>query len=175
MNAATAGSLQAAALPRWLPAYVGIGSNLEDPRHQVERAFEALAHLPQTRLVLRSALFRTVPLGEVVQPAFVNAAAGLLTQLSPEDLLTELRAAERALGREPPRQRWGPRVIDLDLLVVGREERATDTLTLPHGGIAERDFVLYPLADIAPDLDVPRLGRVAMLRDRVANRGLERL
>jgi 2-amino-4-hydroxy-6-hydroxymethyldihydropteridine diphosphokinase len=175
MSAATAGSLQAAAQPRWLPAYVGIGSNLEDPRRQVERAFEALAHLPQTRLVLRSALFRTVPLGEVLQPAFVNAAAGLLTQLSPEELLAELRAAERALGREPPRQRWGPRLIDLDLLVMGCETRATEALKLPHPGIAERDFVLYPLAHIAADLEVPGLGRVATLRERVANRGIERL
>jgi 2-amino-4-hydroxy-6-hydroxymethyldihydropteridine diphosphokinase len=175
MSVATAGLTQVAEPPRWLPAYVGIGSNLEDPRRQVERAFEALAHLPRSRLVMRSALFRTVPFGEVVQPAFVNAAAGLLTQLSPEDLLAGLREVERALGREPPRQRWGPRVIDLDLLVLGRETRATDALKLPHPGIAERDFVLYPLADIAPDLDVPGLGRVATLRARVANRGIEAL
>jgi 2-amino-4-hydroxy-6-hydroxymethyldihydropteridine diphosphokinase len=175
MNAATAGSVQAGAEPRWLPAYVGIGSNLEDPRRQVERAFEALAYLRKSRLVLRSALFRSVPLGDVVQPAFVNAAAGLLTQLSPEDLLDELRQAERALGREPPRQRWGPRVIDLDLLVMGRETRATEALTLPHPGIAGRDFVLYPLAHIAPDLEVPGLGRVATLRAQVTDRGIEKL
>jgi 2-amino-4-hydroxy-6-hydroxymethyldihydropteridine diphosphokinase len=175
MSTAPAGSVQAAEVPRWLPAYVGIGSNLEEPRRQVERAFEALAQLPRSRLVLRSALFRTVPFGEVVQPAFVNAAAGLLTQLSPEDLLAALRGVERALGREPPRQRWGPRVIDLDLLVVGRETRDTEALKLPHPGIAERDFVLYPLAHIAPDLDVPGLGRVQSLRERVTNRGIERL
>jgi 2-amino-4-hydroxy-6-hydroxymethyldihydropteridine diphosphokinase len=175
MSATTAGLAQHAEPPRWLPAYVGIGSNLDDPRQQVERAFEALTRLPQSRLVLRSALFRTVPYGEVVQPAFVNAAAGLLTQLAPEALLAELRSVERALGREPPRERWGPRVIDLDLLVMGRETRATDSLRLPHPGIAERDFVLYPLAHIAPDLDVPGLGRVETLRARVANRGIERL
>jgi 2-amino-4-hydroxy-6-hydroxymethyldihydropteridine diphosphokinase len=175
MSAAPAGHVHAESRPRWLPAYVGIGSNLEDPRRQVERAFEALAQLSKTLLVLRSRLFRTVPFGEVVQPAFVNAAAGLLTQLPPEDLLGELRNLERALGREPPRQRWGPRVIDLDLLVLGRETRATEALQLPHPGIAERDFVLYPLADIAPDLEVPGVGRVAVLRARVANRGIEAL
>jgi 2-amino-4-hydroxy-6-hydroxymethyldihydropteridine diphosphokinase len=98
-----------------------------------------------------------------------------VTQATPEELLNQLRQLERELGREPPRERWGPRVIDLDLLVFGREERATETLTLPHAGMAMRDFVLYPLADLAPDLDVPRLGRVAALRDRVANRGIERL
>ena len=173
MSAAPAGIAQAAAV--WQPAYVGIGSNLEDPRRQVERAFDALTRLPRSRLVLRSALFRTVPFGGVVQPAFVNAAAGLLTQLTPEELLAELREVERALGREPPRQRWGPRVIDLDLLVLGRATRATEALKLPHPGIAERDFVLHPLADIAPDLEVPGLGRVAILRARVADRGIEAL
>jgi len=159
----------------WLPAYVGVGSNLDDPQAQVKRAVQALAHLPGSRLIVSSPLYRTQPFGEVVQPAFVNAVAGLLTQSTPEELLAALRTLERELGREPPRERWGPRVIDLDLLVVGREQRATETLTLPHAGMAMRDFVLYPLADIAPDLEVPGLGRVAALRDRVANRGLIRL
>jgi 2-amino-4-hydroxy-6-hydroxymethyldihydropteridine diphosphokinase len=160
---------------RWLPVYVGVGSNLADPEAQVKRALRALEHLPGSRLVACSPFYRTQPFGEVPQPPFVNAVAGLLTQSTPEDLLAALRNLERELGREAPRERWGPRLIDLDLLVVGREERATESLTLPHAGIAERDFVLYPLADVAPDLDIPRLGRVAALRDRVANRGIERL
>jgi len=160
---------------RWLPAYVGVGSNLQDPAAQVTRAIEALGRLRGCQLVARSALYRTRPLGEVVQPAFVNAVAGLLTQLAPEELLAALRTLERELGREPPRERWGPRVIDLDLLMVGRETSSTETLTLPHPGIAARDFVLYPLADIAPDLEVPGLGTVEGLRGRVANRGIERL
>jgi 2-amino-4-hydroxy-6-hydroxymethyldihydropteridine diphosphokinase len=159
----------------WLPAYVGVGSNLSDPAAQVRRALTALAGLPGTLLVASSPLYRTRPFGDVVQPAFVNAVAGLLSQRTPEELLADLRALERTLGREAPRERWGPRLIDLDLLVVGRETRATDSLTLPHPGIAERDFVLYPLADVAPDLDVPGLGRVAVLRERVADRGIERL
>ena len=163
------------AAPRWLPAYVGLGSNLSDPERQVRRALAALGELPDTRLVVASALYRTKPFGDVVQPAFVNAVAGLLSRRTPEELLADLRALERTLGRDPPRERWGPRVIDLDLLAMGRETRATDTLTLPHPGIAERDFVLYPLADVAPELDVPGLGRVASLRARVANRGIERL
>jgi 2-amino-4-hydroxy-6-hydroxymethyldihydropteridine diphosphokinase len=160
---------------RWLPAYVGVGSNLSDPEAQVRRALAALAKLPGTTLVASSPLYRTQPFGEIVQPAFVNAVAGLLTQRTPEELLADLRALERSLGREPSRERWGPRVIDLDLLVVGREMRATDSLQLPHPGIAERDFVLYPLADVAPDLEIPGLGRVTGLRERVANRGIERL
>ncbi len=175
MNAAAGDLAKTRTAAHWLPAYVGVGSNLEEPARQVERAFDALSRLPSTRLVLRSPLYRTPPFGEIVQPAFVNAAAGLLTQLAPEDLLAALRAIERDLGRLPPRERWGPRVIDLDLLVVGRETRATDSLKLPHPGIAERDFVLFPLADIAPDLEVPGLGRVAKLKERVANRGVEKL
>jgi 2-amino-4-hydroxy-6-hydroxymethyldihydropteridine diphosphokinase len=111
----------------------------------------------------------------VAQPAFEKAEAGLLTQLTPEDLLAELRRLERELGREAPRERWGPRRIDLDLLVVGNQVRSTGTLTLPHPGITERDFVLYPLADIAPDLEVPGQGRIATLRARVADRGIEKL
>jgi 2-amino-4-hydroxy-6-hydroxymethyldihydropteridine diphosphokinase len=160
---------------RWLPAYIGVGSNLSDPETQVKRAMQALDRLPGSRLLASSPLYRTKPFGDVVQPPYVNAVAGLLTRSTPEELLAALRNLERELGREPPRERWGPRVIDLDLLVVGREERATETLTLPHAGIALRDFVLYPLADIAPDLEIPRLGRVAELRDRVVNRGIERL
>jgi 2-amino-4-hydroxy-6-hydroxymethyldihydropteridine diphosphokinase len=125
----------------------------------VTRASTALARLPRLALVLRSPLYRTQPLGEVVQPAFVNAVAGLLTQLTPEDCWPTARL-ERELGREPPRERWGPRLIDLDLLVLGarRAPRDADAAASRH---RERDFVLYPLADIAPDLDVPGLGRVA--------------
>ena len=173
MNSATAEV--ASASSRWLQAYVGVGSNLSDPRAQVARALEAIGRLRGCRLVASSPMYLTQPLGELVQPAFVNAVAGLLTQSTPEDLLSSLRALERELGREPPRERWGPRVIDLDLLVLGRETRATEILKLPHPGIAERDFVLYPLADIAPDLEVPGLGRVAHLKERVPNRGVEKL
>jgi 2-amino-4-hydroxy-6-hydroxymethyldihydropteridine diphosphokinase len=164
-----------APIARWLPAYIGVGSNLSDPGMQVRRALAALGELPDSRLIAASPLYRSKPFGTVVQPAYVNAVVGLLSRRTPEELLADLRALERTLGREPPRERWGPRVIDLDLLAMGRETRATDSLTLPHPGLAERDFVLYPLADIAPYLDVPGLGRAGRLRERVANRGIERL
>jgi len=159
----------------WQPAYVGVGSNLSEPRAQVQRALGALGRIRDSRLVAASPLYHSPPLGEVVQPPFVNAVAGILTRLTPEEMLAELRRLERELGREPPRERWGPRIIDLDLLVHGRETRATPELTLPHAGLGERDFVLYPLADIAPHLDVPGLGRVASLVLRVTNRGVVRL
>ncbi len=118
MNAATDALAGAAAALRWQPAYVGVGSNLAEPRAQVQRALEALGRIRDSRLVAASPLYQTPPLGEVVQPPFVNAVAGLLTRLSPEELLAELRRLERELGREPPRERWGPRIIDLDLLVL---------------------------------------------------------
>jgi len=159
----------------WRPAYVGLGSNLEDPRTQVVRAFEELRGLPLTRLMLTSPLYRSRPLGSVPQPDFINAAAALLTQLEPRALLNELRAIEARHGRPAVHERWGPRVLDLDLLSFGDERRVEPDLTLPHPGIPARNFVLYPLADIAPDLDLPGLGRVAELAGKVSAEGLARL
>jgi 2-amino-4-hydroxy-6-hydroxymethyldihydropteridine diphosphokinase len=156
----------------WQPAYIGVGSNLNGPRQQVVAACARLAQLPRSRLVLTSRLYVSRPLGPVAQPDFVNAAAAILTQLAPGALLAELRAIETAMGRPTERVRWGPRVIDLDLLSYGRERCSDAALTLPHPGIVERNFVLYPLAEIAPDLDLPGLGRVAELAARVTSEGL---
>jgi 2-amino-4-hydroxy-6-hydroxymethyldihydropteridine diphosphokinase len=158
----------------WQPAYVGIGSNLDDPAAQVRAAIDRLARIRLTRRVLVSSSYRTAPFGVTDQPEFVNAAAGLLTQLDPASLLTELRAIESAMGRAR-RERWGPRVIDLDLLVYGTERRTGGELTLPHPGIVERNFVLYPLAEIAPDLEVPGLGRTTELKERVGSAGIRPL
>jgi 2-amino-4-hydroxy-6-hydroxymethyldihydropteridine diphosphokinase len=162
-------------MPIWQPAYIGIGSNLEDPKTQVLRACEGLETLAATRVLGVSPLYRSKPFGPVAQPDFVNAAAALLTQLDSRGLLLELQGLERSLGRPGERERWGPRIIDLDLLVYGRERRQEPGITLPHPGIVERNFVLYPLADLAPDLDVPGLGPVAELKGRLAPLGLERL
>jgi 2-amino-4-hydroxy-6-hydroxymethyldihydropteridine diphosphokinase len=156
----------------WHPAYIGLGSNLSDPRAQVLKACARLTELPLSRVLLTSPLYRSRPLGTVAQPDFVNAVAGVLTQLDPEALLAALKALEAALGRPPQHERWGSRIIDLDLLSHGRERRSEAALTLPHPGIVERNFVLYPLADIAPDLDLPGLGRVAELKKRVTPEGL---
>ena len=156
----------------WQPAYVGLGSNLQDPRAQVVNAFEKLGAIARTRTIIVSPFYVSKPLGPVAQPDFVNAVAGLLTQLSPEELLAQLRVLEQALGRPSRHEKWGPRIIDLDLLIYGHECRDGPELTLPHPGIQERNFVLYPLAVIAPDLDVPGLGRVALLKQRVAATGL---
>jgi 2-amino-4-hydroxy-6-hydroxymethyldihydropteridine diphosphokinase len=161
--------------PRWTPAYIGLGSNLEGPAQQVERGFGALGRLPDTLLVARSRCYRSRPLGPQDQPDFINAAAGLLTRLAPEDLLAQLKQLEATLGREQPVRRWGPRVIDFDLLLFGAETRATQVLTLPHPGLLERNWVLYPLRDIAPSLWVPGQGRVTDLADRLGTDGIEPL
>jgi 2-amino-4-hydroxy-6-hydroxymethyldihydropteridine diphosphokinase len=156
----------------WQPAYIGLGSNLADPRRQVLGALAHLAQLPRTRVVSTSRLYASRPFGPVAQPDFVNAAAGVLTQLEPGALLEALRAIETAMGRPAERVRWGPRLIDLDLLCYARERRTDAALTLPHPGIVERNFVLYPLAEIAPELELPGLGRVAELAGRVTSDGL---
>jgi 2-amino-4-hydroxy-6-hydroxymethyldihydropteridine diphosphokinase len=161
--------------PLWVPAYVAIGANLGDALASVEQAFARLPELPRTRLIARSRLYRTQPLGPQDQPEFINAAAGLLTQLAPLELLHELKALEQAMGRGKPIVRWGPRVIDFDLSVFGSERIDTEALTVPHPGVPVRNFVLYPLLDIAPELEVPGHGRIRELAARVSAQGLTAL
>ena len=159
----------------WRPAYVALGSNLSDPRRQVENAFDALAALPDARLVARSSLWRSAPLGPQDQPEFVNAVAGLVTTRDPRAFLASLQAVERRLGKVEPAARWGPRVIDLDLVAFADFRIDGPGLTLPHPGLHRRNFVLYPLSEIAAELWVPGLARVRRLRDRVSPVGIERL
>jgi len=160
---------------RWFPAYVALGSNLDDPPAQVERAFTALAELRGSRLVARSSLYRSLPFGPVAQPDFVNAVAGMLTMLDAAAMLLEIKALEQRLGRERPVVRWGPRRIDLDLLVHGVTRIDEPQIKVPHPGVAERAFVLTPLAELAPDLDVPGVGRVRTLAARMGEAGMSRM
>jgi 2-amino-4-hydroxy-6-hydroxymethyldihydropteridine diphosphokinase len=159
----------------WQPAYVGLGSNLAGPREQVLTACTALTQLPLSRVVLTSRLYASRPFGPVAQPDFINAVVGLVTRLDPGALLEALQGIERSMGRPQERQHWGPRVIDLDLLSYDRRRCQEPQLILPHPGIVERNFVLYPLAEIAPDLDLPGLGRVAELKARLTAEGLSLL
>jgi 2-amino-4-hydroxy-6-hydroxymethyldihydropteridine diphosphokinase len=160
---------------RWIPAYVALGSNLDDPPVQVARAFTALAGLRGSRMVARSSLYRSRPFGPVAQPDFVNAVAGMLTTLDAATMLAELKALEERLGRDRPVVRWGPRRIDLDLLVHGTTRIDEPQIQVPHPGIADRAFVLTPLAEVAPDLDVPGVGRVRVLAARVDEAGMSRM
>lgn len=149
-------------MPQPVAAFVALGSNLGDPQARVQQGFAALATLPHTKLRARSRLYRTPPWGIVDQPDFVNAAACLATGLAPRALLDALLAIEAGAGRVRG-VRNGPRTLDLDLLVYGDQIIATPDLTVPHPRLHERAFVLVPLADLAPDLDVPGQGRVADL------------
>ena len=149
-------------MPAPVVAYVALGSNLDGPRVQVARGFEELAALPHTALRARSRLYRTPPWGIVDQPDFVNAAARIETTLLPHELLDGLRAIEARAGRVRGVPN-GPRTLDMDLLVYGNQSLREAGLAIPHPRLHERAFVLLPLADIAPDLEVPGHGCVSEL------------
>lgn len=156
-------------------AHVALGANLGDPRAQVRAAIDALDALADTRVTARSPLYLTPPWGVTDQPAFVNAVVALETALPPDALLAALQDLETKAGRVREGRRWGPRRLDLDLLLYGDQCMHAEHLQVPHPCLAERAFVLLPLADIAADVEVPGLGRVADLLDRVDTRGCRRL
>lgn len=144
------------------PAYIGLGSNLSSPSEQLERAFEHLALIPETELIAKSSLYRSAPLGGIEQPDFMNAVAKLATFLDASALLEQLQWIENLHGRVRG-ERWGPRVLDLDLLVYGDQQINAATLIVPHPGISERNFVLLPLREVEPDLLIPGLGPVSAI------------
>ena len=155
-------------------AYIGLGSNLDNPESQLKTAIEALTGLPQTRLQARSSLYRSAPMGPQDQPDYLNAVVQLSTGLEPEALLDKLQGIEQAQGRVRA-QHWGPRTLDLDILLYGEDVVATERLKIPHPGIAERSFVLYPLAEINGQLEIPGLGGVGSLMEQCPDAGLSRL
>ncbi|HSQ72779.1 MAG TPA: 2-amino-4-hydroxy-6-hydroxymethyldihydropteridine diphosphokinase [Rubrivivax sp.] len=151
--------------------FVGLGANLGDPRATLEHALEALADVPQTRRVAVSPLYRSGPV-DATGPDFVNAVAELRTALAPRELLQALQAIEQTHGRQRP-YRNAPRTLDLDLLLYGERIIDEPGLTVPHPRLQGRAFVLRPLADLAPDLVHPRLGRLDAFRDAVADQPIE--
>ena len=148
-------------------AYVGLGANLGDRGRALQRALDRLAAQPGIELVGVSAFRETEPVGFRDQPRFLNAAAALETELTPRELLTRLLAVEQDLGRTRNGPRYGPRTIDLDLLVYGAEVVDEPGLTVPHPRLAERRFALEPLAELDPTLVVPGHGPVAALLAQV--------
>lgn len=154
--------------------YVGLGSNLNDPLKQIHSALTALAHLPKTVLITASPLYQSDPMGPQNQPVFINAVAQLQTTLSPFELLDVLHQIEQRQGRQRT-VHWGPRTLDLDILLYGQEQIATSTLVIPHDGLKERVFVLYPLADIAPDLILPDGTSLSALISQHEPKGLVRI
>jgi len=166
-------------------AYIGLGSNLGDPQQQLKRACRALADLPHSHLRRCSPFYRSQPLptGETAghgvttepQPDYINAVAALETGLSPLELLDALQAIEQIQGRQRNGQRWRARTLDLDILLYGQEIITSPRLAVPHPGMAEREFVLYPLAQIAPQLVLPHGQRLSELLAKCPLRGLQRL
>jgi len=155
--------------------YIGIGSNLDGPQEQVRRARDALAELPNTRVVGISPLYRNPAVGPGDQPDYVNAVAVIQTLLEPHVLFDALQAIEANQGRRRGALRWQARTLDLDLLVYGDRTIHDQHLTVPHPNMQERAFVLKPLLDLAPDLDVPGLGPVAGLLSAAPDGQLRRI
>ncbi|SDZ97220.1 2-amino-4-hydroxy-6-hydroxymethyldihydropteridine diphosphokinase [Microbulbifer marinus] len=134
--------------------YIGLGSNLAEPEKQLRSALEAMDTIPATRLLRSSSFYRSAPVGPGEQPDYINAVAELETELAPLALLDRLQAIEAAHGRERS-IRWGARTLDLDILLFGREQIDVPRLQVPHPRMAERNFVLLPLAELEPELQLP--------------------
>lgn len=135
-------------------AYIGLGSNLGDPLENLRRAVSRLESSDSIRSITCSSVYRSRPVGYLDQPDFLNAVVRVLTDLDPIDLLLLCRSIESALGRKR-KERWGPRTMDLDILLFEGEEVLTEELTIPHPRMAERGFVLLPLLEVEPDARFP--------------------
>jgi 2-amino-4-hydroxy-6-hydroxymethyldihydropteridine diphosphokinase len=155
-------------------AFIGLGSNLEDPHSQLQRAFAELDRLPDTRLVARSSLYRSAPLGYADQPEFVNAVAQIATALTPQTLLQALLEIEREHGRERT-FRNAPRTLDLDILLYDDMRMHEHGLTLPHPQMHLRAFVLQPLLEVAPGCVIPGIGSAQQALRNCADQQLEKL
>lgn len=153
-------------------AFVGLGANLGDPASQIRQAIGMLDGHATLEVIATSRLYRSAPLGPPGQPDYANAVVQLDSALTAQGLMTALLEVERAMGRRRDGQRWGPRHIDLDLLLYDNQVVAVTGLTVPHPHLHERNFVLVPLAEIAPDAEVPGHGRAAQLAAAIGSEGL---
>jgi 2-amino-4-hydroxy-6-hydroxymethyldihydropteridine diphosphokinase len=156
-------------------AYIGLGSNLSDPLQQVTAALQELSTIPDTELCATSSLYASKPMGPSDQPDFVNAVAKISTRLSPDELLFELQNIEQTHRRQRNDQRWGPRTLDLDIILFGELQMDTAKLKIPHYGVAEREFVLIPLQELQANLIIPGKGTVEELISQLPPYELERL
>jgi 2-amino-4-hydroxy-6-hydroxymethyldihydropteridine diphosphokinase len=155
-------------------AYIGLGSNLDDPYSHLAHAVHELGELPFSSLHAVSSFYKSKPMGPAGQPPYANAVACLKTRLVAVDLLHELQAIENKHGRER-KQHWGPRTLDLDILVYGNAQMNCEELTIPHPGIKYREFVIYPLHEINKDLMIPGLGTVHRIEKNCYANGLIQL
>jgi len=154
--------------------YIGLGANLGDPLQTLRDALTALAGIPKTQVLLQSSFYRSKPMGPADQPDYVNAVAELATALAPSSLLAELQRIENDFGRRRER-RWGARTLDLDILLFGAHCCHTETLTIPHPGLEQRDFVVIPLLEIAPDLILPNKRTLQDISKNLDDHELQRI
>ena len=157
------------------PVYIGLGSNLDNPEAQLSKAIKALKILPDTEYLCNSSFYRSEPVGPQGQPDYINAVAMLNTNLLALSLLERLQAIEVQQGRVRGSERWGPRTIDLDLLLYGDEQINDDNLIVPHQEMHKRNFVMYPLHEIASELAIPGKGSVAELLGDFEHIGIEKI
>ena len=155
--------------------YIGVGSNLNSPIKQVKTAIINLSILPKTMILNQSSLYQSQPVGPQDQPDYINAVVTLETRLSPEVLLKALQALEETQGRERLGIRWGARIIDLDILLYGNSVIQTKMLSIPHSQLKIREFVLYPLVEIAEDLILPTGEPISALKAQCSEKGIKRL
>jgi 2-amino-4-hydroxy-6-hydroxymethyldihydropteridine diphosphokinase len=154
--------------------FIGLGSNLEKPLEQIKTAIKDMKNMADTELVACSSLYKSPPMGPQDQPDYINAVIELDTILTPHKLLDELQKIEQQHGRVRNRH-WGERTLDLDVLVYGEQILNDDRLAVPHPGIAERAFVVYPLAELDRDLVIPGLGKVGQLVKTCPRDGLQQV
>ncbi|MGR8933211.1 MAG: 2-amino-4-hydroxy-6-hydroxymethyldihydropteridine diphosphokinase [Gammaproteobacteria bacterium] len=155
--------------------YIGLGSNLAGPVEQIIQARAAIQQLCGIKEQAFSSLYRSKPMGPQDQPDYVNAVMAIKTNMPPLELLSALQTIETQQGRVRTEERWGARTLDLDILLYGDRQFDMPELTVPHRGIAERAFVLYPLHEIAPDLTIPGLGALSGLLVHCSCVGLQRI
>jgi 2-amino-4-hydroxy-6-hydroxymethyldihydropteridine diphosphokinase len=158
-----------------IDVYIGLGSNLTLPEKQIQAAYASLARLPDTVLIKCSSLYKSQPMGPQDQPDYVNAVALIETALSPESLLQHTQLIENQQGRIRKASRWGPRTLDLDMLLFGLQRIDNEHLTVPHSGMKQREFVLYPLFEIAPNLILPCGEKLADLVMTCPINGLQKM
>ncbi|NOX42261.1 MAG: 2-amino-4-hydroxy-6-hydroxymethyldihydropteridine diphosphokinase [Gammaproteobacteria bacterium] len=159
-------------------AYLGLGSNMANPLRQVCLAIDEIAHIQHSSLLACSNIYKSSPMetiDNIQQDDYINAVILIKTQLDPNTLLNELNNIEKKHNRVRSEQHWGPRTLDLDILLFGDQVIESEELTIPHPGISERDFVLIPLADIDPALSIPNLGKLSNLVKKCKSHQLEKI
>jgi len=156
-------------------SYIALGSNLDQPTQQIEAAFNALRKLPTSSLLEKSSLYQSEPMGPQDQQDYINAVVKLETCLSPIELLNALQAIENSQGRVRGKQQWGPRTLDLDILLYSDKTISTQRLTVPHYGMMQRAFVIFPLAEIEPDLVLPDNSRISEHAKTLSSQGIRKL